>query len=84
MFPPLVGTVVNTTEERELEEIRNTKALLQYLRKKYSLPHNMIFVQGLLLASQVDRLYQKCVDVAKSWKQEPVTFFEQKTLEMGK
>lgn len=84
MLPPLVDSAVNTAEERELDKIRNPRDLLQYLKKRYSLPHSMVFVQGLLLASKVNRLYQKCVDIAKSWKQEPIIFFEQKPLETGK
>ncbi|XP_078341372.1 uncharacterized protein LOC111108757 isoform X1 [Crassostrea virginica] len=77
----LEDSAVNTAEERELDKIRNPRDLLQYLKKRYSLPHSMVFVQGLLLASKVNRLYQKCVDIAKSWKQEPIIFFEQKPLE---
>lgn len=75
---------MNSTEKRELNEIRSTRDFQQYLWEKFSLPHNMVFVQGLLLASGVDRLYQKCVEFAKSMKKEPVTFFEQQISMTGK
>lgn len=75
---------MNSTEKRELDEIRSAMDLKKYLWVKFSMPHNMVFVQGLFLASKVDRLYQKCVEFAKSIQQESVTFFEQLTSMTGK
>lgn len=76
MFSLLLATLMTSKEKREFREIRDAKKLKQYLWDKYSLPHNMVFVQGLLLASGVERLYQKFEEFAKSRKNEPVTSFE--------
>lgn len=83
-FSQLLGIPMNSTEKRVYDQISNTKDLKQYLWDYYSLPHNMVFVQGLLLASGVDRLYWKFVEFAKSWRQEPVTYFEKNTPINGK
>lgn len=71
-------------EKYEFGKISNAEDLKQYLWDKYSLPHNMVFVQGLLLESKVERLYWKFVEFAKSRKNEPVTFFERHTPIKGK
>lgn len=75
---------MTSIEKSELDQIRNAEDLKKYLWDKYSLPHNMVFVQGLLLASGLDRLYWKFVEFAKSRKQEPVTFFKKTTSMTGK
>ena len=75
---------MTSKEKHEFGKISNAEELKQYLWDKYSLPHNMVFVQGLLLASGVERLYWKFVEFAKSRENEPVTFFERNTPIKGK
>lgn len=75
-----------TEDEKDIDHIKRIgekKDLQQYLRKKYKLHHNMVFVQGLFLACKAERLYQKCVDIAKRIKNKPVTFFEKNVSETG-
>ena len=76
MISLLLGIPMTSKEKHEFGKISNAEELKQYLWDKYSLPHNMVFVQGLLLASGVERLYQKFEEFAKSRKNEPVTSFE--------
>lgn len=84
MLFPLLDFPRTSKGKREFDEIHTTKDLLQYLWDNFALPHNMFFLQGLFLASGVDRLYQKCVEFSKSMKHEPITFFEMKSSMTGK
>lgn len=80
----LVGRRMNESQKNEFDNINSAADLQQYLWDKFPLPHNMVFVQGLLLASKVNRLYEKFVEFGKSMKEEPVTFFEQHISMTGK
>lgn len=75
---------MNENEKREFDNISSIEDLQQYLWDKFPLPHNMVFVQGLLLASKVNRLFEKFVEFGKSMKEEPVAFFEQHISMTGK
>ena len=69
--------------ETDLAAIKTSKDLLDYLDKKYLAFHNVIFLQGLFLASKAPELYNICTDYAKG-KEKKITYFEQTILEKGK
>ena len=69
--------------ETDLAAIKTSKDLLDYLDKKYLAFHNVIFLQGLFLASQAPELYNICTDYAKG-KEKKITYFEQRILGKGK
>ena len=84
MLLPLLDLPMTSKGKRECDEIHTTNDLQQYLWDNFALPHNMVFLQGLFLACEVDRLYQKCVEISKSMKHEPITFFEKMSSITGK
>lgn len=69
--------------DKELRNITKTDDLFDYLDKKYLVFNNIAFLQGLFLACKAPHLYNRCVEYAKSRRDE-ITYFETKILESGK
>ena len=73
---PLSDIITDPNDRSELEEIGDKRKLMHYLRGKYGVPHNVVFMQGLFLECKMQRLYEKCLEIARCKENEPVTFFE--------
>lgn len=69
--------------ETDVNGIGNAEQLLTYLDGKYFLFNNVVYLQGLFLASEAPELYDICLKYAKT-EVNKVTFFKKKILDEGK
>ncbi|XP_078321834.1 uncharacterized protein LOC144621833 isoform X2 [Crassostrea virginica] len=71
---------LNDRTEQYFKRTENTEDLLSYLFTKLATVNNVLFIQGLFLASNAPKLYKICLQYAETRKHE-VLFFEKKTLD---
>lgn len=70
--PDMVNSIKYRLKDREenehdaLDSIHEPYELLKYLEKEYNAFYNLPFLQGLFLSCKIPKLYDRCVDYAKS------------------
>lgn len=86
--PDMVNSIKYRLKDREenehdaLDSIHEPYELLKYLEKEYNAFYNLPFLQGLFLSCKIPKLYDRCVDYAKS-RGGDILFCEKTILKSG-